>query len=72
VESYHRARDDATKLVRARPHLVPALAWNYISWAPPFCPRYFPPPRPFINEYHKDNPLPETGYDMQRDITIPV
>jgi tetratricopeptide (TPR) repeat protein len=64
-ERYYRSAQDAEMaLVRSRPQVVPAEAWNYVSYTPGFCPRYYPPPHPFINEWHKRNPPPGTAYNI--------
>jgi hypothetical protein len=64
-EQYYRSAQDAEMaLVRSTPHVVPAEAWNYVSYDPYFCPRYYPPPHPFINEWHKRNPPPGTAYNI--------
>jgi len=61
---YHHAQDDAMALVRRKPECVPAGAWDDISDAPRGLERYFPPPHPFINEWHRVNPQPGTAYDL--------
>lgn len=61
---YRKAQDEEMALVRSRPHVVPAMAWNFINYEVDFAPLYFPPPHPFINEWHKHNPLPGTVYDI--------
>jgi tetratricopeptide (TPR) repeat protein len=65
TEPYYRSAQDAEMaLVRTSPQVVPAEAWNYVSYSPGFCPRYFPPPHPFINEWHKRNPPQGTAYNI--------
>jgi hypothetical protein len=65
TEQYYRSAQDAEMaLVRSTPQVVPAEAWNYVSYFPGFCPRYYPPPHPFINEWHKRNPPPGTAYNI--------
>ena len=60
---YHQAQDDSMALIRRQPHLIPAEAWNYVSYSVPFGKIYYPPPHPFINEWHRHNPPPGTAYD---------
>lgn len=60
---YKKAQDDEMALVRRSPHVVPAGAWNYISFENPLGPIYWPPPHPFINEWHRPNPVPGTAYN---------
>ncbi len=62
---YHRAQDDEMALVHRSPQVVPAAAWNDISYAPRGLERYVPPPHPFINEWHLPNPPPGTAYDIE-------
>jgi tetratricopeptide (TPR) repeat protein len=65
AEQYYRsAQDSEMAIIRSTPQVVPAEAWNYVSYDPGFCPRYFPPPHPFINEWHKRNPPPGTAYNI--------
>lgn len=60
---YKQAQDEEMALVRKSPHVVPSSAWNYICYSVPFGPIYWPPPHPFINEWHRPNPPPGTAYD---------
>jgi len=60
---YKKAQDDEMAVVRRTPHVVPASAWDYISFEVPFGPMYWPPPHPFINEWHRPNPPPGTAYN---------
>ncbi|HEY0864315.1 MAG TPA: hypothetical protein VGD97_09440 [Lacunisphaera sp.] len=60
---YKKAQDEEMALVRRSPHVVPAGAWNYISFENPLGPIYWPPPHPFINEWHRPNPVPGTAYN---------
>lgn len=62
-EYYKKAQDDQMAIVRRSPHIVPAWAWNHISFEVPFGPMYWPPPHPFINEWHRPNPVPGTAYN---------
>ncbi len=63
-EYYKSAQDACMKVVRAHPEIVPAGVWNEICYNVPFCKLYIPPPHAFINEWHCDNPLPGTVYDI--------
>jgi hypothetical protein len=64
TEAYYRsAQDQCFPLIHRSPHLVPALVWNDVTYQPPFCARYFPR-NPLINEWHRDNPLPGSVYDV--------
>lgn len=60
---YKKAQDEEMALVRRSPHIVPAAAWNYISFETPLGPMYWPPPHPFLNEWHRPNPTPGTAYN---------
>lgn len=61
---YHQAQDDSMALIRRQPHLIPAEAWNNVAYTVPFGKIYFPPPHPFINEWHRHNPPAGTAYDF--------
>lgn len=64
-ESYYRKAQDAEMaVVHHRPHLVPAAVWNEMSYKVPFAALYYPPPHPYVNEWHRINPLPGTAYNF--------
>jgi hypothetical protein len=60
---YKKAQEEQMSIVRRSPHIVPAEAWNYISFENRLGPIYWPPPHPFINEWHRPNPVPGTAYN---------
>ncbi len=60
---YKKAQDEEMELVRRSPQVVPAEAWNHICYEVAFGPVYWPPPHPFINEWHRPNPPPGTAYN---------
>lgn len=68
---YHSAQDDEMALVRSQPQMVPAEVWNYVGWPIGSIPKYYPPPHPFINEWHRRNPLPGTAYDIYPRLSHP-
>jgi len=61
---YRKAQDAEMAVVHHRPHLVPAAVWNEISYKVSFAALYYPPPHPYVNEWHRINPLPGTAYDF--------
>lgn len=60
---YRKAQDEEMAIVRRTPHIVPAAAWNEIDFKVAVSPLYWPPPHPFINEWHRPNPVPGTAYN---------
>ena len=64
-KDYRRAQQDAMNLLRRSPHLIPANAWNQLCYVVNYCNLWIPPPgHAFINEWHRQNPLPGTVYNI--------
>lgn len=67
--SYHQALDQAGALIRSAPESVPAYAWNWLFYGEKW--RYRPPTIRVLNEWHHQNPLPGTAYDLQPRMNHP-
>jgi len=69
--SYIQAIEQLYELVRARPELVPAGAWNLLAEAPDFRNDAHTPAgtHPHRSEWHSSNPLPGTAYDLPHRLT---
>ncbi len=62
---YRQAQDAEMAVIHHRPHLVPVEVWNEICDKVPCADVYFPPPHPYVNEWHRFNPPPGTAYDLE-------
>lgn len=68
---YHQALDQAGKLIRSQPEMVPSYAWNWLFYEPDDFPLYRPGSFSVVNEWHSHNPLPGTAYDLQPRMNHP-
>lgn len=69
--TYHRAVDTAGAVIRGNPERVPSYAFNSLFYPPEGLWRYTTPAITVLNEWHRNNPLPGTAYDLHPRMNHP-